>query len=131
MSYTDKIIERNDEPRALAWLLEHDYVYLMNCKLEGGDEWNTVVFVLMSDVFWLSCADGESITNTDYEDGSEIIDLYKRCKENERWGYVHWGSVKRNMKPHPYVVKQMIDEGVWTDEMENLPPNPAENQQEL
>ena len=28
--FTDKIIKRNDEPLALAWLLENGYVFLIN-----------------------------------------------------------------------------------------------------
>lgn len=119
------IIENNDEALALAILLADNVLFYNNAKLSTpkNDNWNTVLYVFCSDVFVWACADAESISNSDGDEGSEIIELYKLWKENKKYGAVKWACLKRNMQPQKPLKKQMITDGYWDEQLENLPKN--------
>ena len=113
--------EYYDESKALACLLNAGVCFLFNAKINGV--MNTVIAVLISDTFAWGCADAESITNTDGEEGSEIIELYKLWKENPVWGEVKWACLKRNKQPIEPVKNKMIEAGYWDETLETLPEN--------
>lgn len=68
-----------------------------------------------SDFFSPASADAEEILY------SEIQELYDLWAENTFWGPLKWCAVRRNARPMPSVVKDMLEAGVWSDEMEALP----------
>lgn len=120
-----KIVEQNNEELALAVLLANQVVFLNNAKLSpNSDVWNTVVYVNCNDVFLWGCADAESISNSDGEEGSEIIELYRMWKENPTYGPIKWACKKRNLQPQKPLKKMMIKDGHWDSELEALTPNP-------
>jgi hypothetical protein len=117
----DNIIDNCLEDIALAELLQEQVVFLNNLEV-SKDTYTTAVYVLCSDFFELACADAECITNNDYEEPSEIIDLYKFHINDSVWGSCKWVAKKRNLQPHPYIKSVMIKEGVWEEWMEELEP---------
>lgn len=121
-----KIIEDNDEELALAVLLANQVVFLNNAKLSkpNSNVWNTVVYVNCNDVFLWACVDAESISNSDGDEGSEIIELYKLWKENPMHGPTKWVCKKRNLQPQKPLKDMMIKDGYWDSELETLTLNP-------
>lgn len=83
-----------------------------------------VLYVLCNDLFYWGCADAENITHR------EIDDLYKMAfnKKYKGWGCDIWCCKKRNMKPQQPVIEKMKSDGVWDDELENLPKNDGDNE---
>jgi hypothetical protein len=120
-----KIIEDNNEELALAVLLANQVVFLNNAKLSvpNSDVWNTVVYVNCNDVFLWACADAEPISNSDGDEGSEIIELYKLFKENPMHGPTKWVCKKRNLQPQKPLKQMMIKDGYWDSELESLTAN--------
>jgi hypothetical protein len=73
-----------DEKLALAYLLVNDIVFLNVVdiskefsKFYKEETWTTCIYVNCNDTFYYASAD------------SEIISLYKMCKENLRFGLVN------------------------------------------
>jgi hypothetical protein len=116
----------NNENLALAYLLINDFCFLnvIDTSVNRSvTEYTTVVYVNANDIFAWGCADAECIGNNDGEDDSEIISLYKYCKENKKWGYVKWLCLKRNFQPQRPIKQSMIKDNYWCDTLEALPKN--------
>lgn len=106
----------NDEPypedeTIFAYLFAHEQLLIR------GDGDCFKVAVICNDIFAWGCADAEPIT--DAEIGNLFLEVYK----SRMWGAVIWCAKKRNEKPQRPVIEQMKKDGVWTDELEALPPN--------
>lgn len=121
-----------DEERALAWLLNNDYLFLnmVDMTLQYLDfykddviRWTTCVYVNCNDIFGPG-ADEENLEFNDGEEGSEIIKLYKLCKENYDYGSIKFCALKRKMQPMKYWVEKMKEVNFWDDELESLKENP-------
>jgi hypothetical protein len=123
------IIDECLEDLALAELLNNNVVFLNNINVTKT-EFTTCVYVICSDFFYLACADAESITISDYEPGSEIIELYQFFIKDPIWGGSKWVAKKRNLQPHPHVKKKMLEYGVWEDWLDNLTPRTKEEVRE-
>ena len=117
-----------NEQKALACLLVADVCFLntINVGTEDKPDWSTVVYVNANDTFAYACADAESVSNSDGEEDSEIIALYKFWKENPLWGPVKWLCIKRNMKPLRPIKERMIKDNYWDETLEALPENKCE-----
>lgn len=109
-----------DENLALACLLATDVCFLNNCKY--GDEYTTCIFVNANDIF-VPAADAESITQSDGDPDSEIIQLYKYWKEDPIYGPIKWLSIKRNCQPRGTIIKEMKRRKMWDDKMKSLSVN--------
>ena len=109
-----------NEELAVACLLADDICFLNHTK---DSEPTTCIYVLANDVFAWGCADAESITNNDWKEPSEIIDLYKLWKENDKWGPIKWLCLKRNKQPQKPIKEDMIKDGYWDEKLESLPEN--------
>lgn len=109
-----KIIEECDEEKALAWLLVEGYLFLST-----RDD-TTTIFVNANDVFMWACADAEKITNNDGEYPSEILELYKLCKQNKKWGAVKWLCLKRKLPSQQPIINDMIKDGYWDNSLETI-----------
>ncbi len=121
-----RIIEDINEPLALACLLADGQLGLNNADISWIKDkkiYTTCVFVLCSDIFAWGCADAEQLVFNDYENPSEIIELYKLWKENNRWGSTKWCCLKRNEQPQKPVKDKMIKENYWDETLEVLPEN--------
>lgn len=114
-----------NEQKALACLLVADVCFLnvINIGTEDKPDWTTVVYVLANDTFAYACADAESISNSDGEEDSEIIALYKLWKEHSFWGPVKWLCIKRNMQPLRPIKEKMINDNYWDETLDALPRN--------
>ena len=127
-----------DENLALAYLLVHDVVFLNNMDVNasferhmarkykhdyGKPQWTTCVFVNCNDTFDYAVADAESVECGDHDPDSELIQLYKYCKESPNLGYAKFCALKRNRRPIKPIVKMMKDEGIWDEELEKLKNN--------
>lgn len=125
-----------NEEKALAWLLYNGYCFLNSVdisytyKSSRGEEWpsrwTTCIYVNANDIFMWGCADSECIENNDGQEPSEIISLYKACKENKDWGYIKWLSTKRRLQPQYPIKRDMIKNGYWPKELDSLPLNPSD-----
>ena len=128
----ERIIEDVNEEYALACLLASGQLFLNNVDLSEiykfypPKTFTTVVYVNSSDVFMWGCADGECISYSDGDSPSEIINLYKLWKDNNKWGTIKWLCLKRNMQPQFPIKKDMIKDNYWGSDMEDLPKNPSE-----
>lgn len=105
---------------ALAQLLVDDVLFTITKQIKSEfkfnkDYYTQCVFVILNDTFGYACADAEGI-----ESEEELKELYIEHMKNKTWGSTIWASKKRKMKPLPELVKKMKDDGVWTDELENL-----------
>lgn len=111
-----------DEELALACLLTSGHLFLNVLKApEGG--YTTCVYVLANDVFAWGCADAECLSNSDGEEPSEIIDLYRAWKASGHAGVTKWLCKKRNEQPQKPIKERMQKAGTWDDELEDLPVN--------
>jgi len=119
------IIDECKEDLALAELLSNDVVFLNNIDV-NKKEYTTCVYVICSDFFDLACADAECVTSNDYEEPSEIIDLYRFFIKDNIWGGSKWVAKKRNLQPHHYIKKKMLEYGVWEDWLDELTPRTKE-----
>jgi hypothetical protein len=110
---------------AMAILMAEGVCFMNNAKLEDpkNDNWNTVIYVLCNDIFAWGCADAESISNSDGDDDSEVLDLYRMHREDSMWGSAKWCCKKRKSKPQRAVIDAMKKAGVWDEVMESLPDN--------
>jgi hypothetical protein len=123
------IIKDVDEESALACLLVYEQVLLSVINVSRNDnvkEYTTCIYVNANDVFAWACADGECITNNDGDNPSEIIELYKLWKENERWGTIKWLCKKRNLQPQYPIKKDIMKDGYWDEQLNTLPLNPSD-----
>ena len=119
-----------DEELALAYLLASGYCFLGLVDLSKQypevfkkPKYTTCIYVLCNDIFNIASADAECIENSDncYNDeDSEIIQLYKYCKENETFGYIKWLCLKRKEKPLPELIEKMKKANYWCLELENI-----------
>jgi len=85
--------------------------------MDKPDGATTVVYVLCSDTFQMSCADGEPLLN------DEIGSLTKLFLAKGTYGVIEWVALKRGIQPLLSIVNQMREMGVWTPELEELPRN--------
>ena len=105
------ILDECKEDLAMAELLANDVVFMNNINIKTvGEEYTTCVYVICSDFFHLACADAEAITNNDFEEPSEILDLYRFFIKDTMWGSSKWVAKKRNLQPDPYIKKIMIND---------------------
>lgn len=111
-----------DEEKALACLLNAGLCFLNHAKGPDGDK-TTCIYVACNDVFAWGCADAEPILNNDWREPSEIIDLYRIWKKNDRWASTQWVCLKRGEQPQAPVKKMMIEQSAWNEELEKLTPN--------
>lgn len=112
-----------DEELALVCLLADGICFLNNIEFTKGEGYTTCIFVNLNDVFAWGCADAENLSNNDWQEPSEIIDLYRHWKKNDKWGHVIWAAFKRKEQPQDPMKERMIKDGVWTPELEALPEN--------
>lgn len=125
------IIDECREDLAMAELLSNDIVFMSNININSKNtEYTTCVYVICSDFFALACADAESIMSNDYDEPSEILDLYRFFIKDTMWGSCKWVAKKRNLQPHPYIKEKMIEQEVWEDWMEDLTPRTKEEVRE-
>ena len=136
---TDKLPARQyfRADKAAAYLLDRGVLQLGSVKYilndwEPQDQWrfseqDTIALqVNCNDVFAWGCSDSEDI---DYahilEDDvdNELYDLLRMYLENQRWGPVKWIALKCNMAPQSPMVKAMIADGAWDEELQALPHN--------
>lgn len=92
---------------------ERDYYY--NGERAGS---TIVFFVRCNDLFYWACGDSEDLPFT------EIGALFKRHRDDPRWGVSKWCCVRRQMQPQAPIRRKMKEAGVWDEEMESLPLNP-------
>lgn len=132
ISKRDKfILDECKEDLAMAELLANDVVFMNNINIKTvGEEYTACIYVICSDFFHLACADAECIVYNDFEEPSEILDLYRFFIKDTMWGSYKWVAKKRNLQPHPHIKKRMIQEGVWEDWMEDLTPRTKEEVRE-
>ena len=114
------IIEDCDEQAALACLLYSGHLFINNIKNNQG-EYTTGLYFNCSDTFEYACADAEPIKFNDGENPSEIIELYKYFKQNQKWGPTVWVCLKRGIQPIKSIKNRMIEEGSWDENLEKLP----------
>lgn len=112
-----------DEEAAIAMLLDDGVVHCGHCRIATHDgkieeDYSIVMYVLCNDLFAWACADGENIGSSDLP---LLVKLHQDTKNN--WGSQIWCCLKRKMQPQSPVKKHMIEDGVWTPELEALPPN--------
>jgi hypothetical protein len=103
-----------DESGMISYLLDEDVLFCNSYE----DSKSLELHVLCSDVFAWGCCDCESLT---IEELPELCEMYM---EDKFWGLVRWVCKKRNLQPQYPIVKDMIKDGVWDEEMEALPLNP-------
>ena len=115
-----------DEEAALIKLLQEEVCFFGSFwhpdkhMKEKGAYLGIGVFVNCNDLFYWACADGESL------DDSDVEYLYRCYLTNNNWGGSIWACKKRNLQPQVPMKKDMIKDGVWTDELEALPkPEPS------
>ena len=114
-----------DAEQALVELIVADVFFIFDTKnvfLEGKDEKpGTITLELnCNDLWYWATADSEPVTV------DELPELYRRFKEDKKWGTTKYACVKRKLAPQVPVVKQMQDDGAWDDEMGSLPtPSPS------
>lgn len=120
-----QIIEDCDEEKALAYLLNNNCCFLNTIKVPFSkkEQYTTIIYVNVNDVFCWGCADAEPISNNDGEYPSEIMDLYKQHIKNNKWGLEKWVCLKRNMQPQFAIKRDMIADNFWDIELESLPKN--------
>lgn len=127
MKYTNiidesKIVEKIQESKALAYLINLNAVLLpINIEEKDGTI-TTGIYVNANDVFMWGCADVEPIVFNDGDSPSEIIELYKMVKESP-YGEIKWLCIKRNCQPQYAYVKKLKTEGYWDETFEALPLN--------
>jgi hypothetical protein len=80
-----------------------------------------VLFVNCNDTFGYACADAEPLML------EELVDLYKKYKNDSKWGVTKWCCKKRNMRPIGEIREDMKEEGSWEEWMDSLSPNPDEH----
>ena len=117
-----------NENLALAYLLVNDACFLNNIDISKSmpfhykePTYTTVVYVNCNDTFAFGGSDAECVSNSDGDDDSEIIALYKMVKESPKYGYAKFCALKRKMRPVKQIVKLMKDDGFWCEELEVLP----------
>lgn len=76
-----------------------------------------LLFVNCNDTFYYASADAESV------ELSEVKELYKLWLKNKSYGPTIWACLKRNTQPIPQIKKYLIDNDLWSDELENCEKN--------
>jgi hypothetical protein len=105
-----------EDAQALAILLKDEVIFPNSIFYK--DKWHITLYVLCNDLFAWALADAEEFGGTDVED------IYKFYKQLGHIGVSKWCCIHRNMKPQrPYIEMMKKQEGVWDDQMENLPDN--------
>ena len=109
-------VEEVMEDVFVADMLEDEQVFLLHAKDATG---NLVygVFFNCNDVFAWACADAEPINV------NNIKGLVAEVIKDTKNGGMYWVCKQRNEKPQYAVAHGMRQRGVWTEEMEALPPN--------
>ena len=124
--------------KAAAFLLERGVLQLGSVRYilndwEDQKKWvfseNDIIALRVNcnDVFAWGCSDSEDIDYGHYisEDfgSNELYDLLKLYLEHNRWGPVKWVCRKCDRAPQSPMVKEMIREGVWDEDMQALRHN--------
>ena len=105
-----------DEEAAVAMLLDAGVLYCGHCIIDSTP--SIVLYVLCNDLFAWACADGENVS---LDELPLLVNLHQEVKNN--WGSQIWCCLKRKMQPQLPIKKRMIEDGVWTQELEALAPN--------
>lgn len=113
----------NEEAMA-AWLLDNGCLFLNSRKYvdnwKGKEETQPetlVMFLNCNDVFAWACADACEVTS------DELPRLFDMARADEKYGAIKWACIKRNLQPQKPLKDKMIKDGVWTEELDKLPPN--------
>lgn len=78
------------------------------------------VYVGCNDLFYWASADAECVSFP------EVEDLYRSWLDDPKWGAWVWCCKRRKLQPQAPVKRDMIEDGVWTGELEALPvPAPS------
>jgi hypothetical protein len=124
---TSSLDEWNDTEMALAWLLANNYLFALPVKV-GENEYTSGLFLNLNDTFAYACADCRPVScEPDSDDiDNEVIELYKAVKNDPKYGWLKWASLKEGMQPIRRLKEGMIEYGSWDSEMEALPLNRAD-----
>ena len=112
-----------DEKFAIAHLLINDVIMVFQQyeKEKPYDERGSGLSVLCSDTFAYACADAEDLPY------NSILELYRRWREDPRWGVTQWISERRSMVPIPPLVDLMKKEGAWDETMQQIERRKSED----
>jgi len=104
------------EELILAKLLIEDVIFANQRQIkEFNNETTIILFVVMNDTFYYSCADADSIAL------EELPNLYRLYKKHGINGVTAWAIPKRKMRPLKPIEDSMREDGSWDKSFDKYP----------